>query len=32
MREPAKVFLDLIVWQEAHAFGLQAYTVTRSPL
>lgn len=30
MREPAKSFLDLIVWQKAHAFVLQAYAVTRS--
>ena len=30
MREPAKSFLDLSVWQKAHAFVLQAYAVTRS--
>ncbi len=30
MREAAKSFLDLIVWQKAHAFVLQAYAVTRS--
>ena len=30
MREPAKTFRDLIVWQKAHAFVLQVYTATRS--
>ncbi len=29
MREPAKSFQDLIVWQKAHAFVLQVYTATR---
>ncbi len=29
MREPAKSFLDLIVWQKAHAFVLQVYAATR---
>lgn len=29
MREPAKSFQDLIVWQKAHAFVLQVYAVTR---
>lgn len=28
MREPAKVFQDLIVWQKAHAFVLAIYKVT----
>ena len=29
MREPAKSFQDLIVWQKAHAFVLQVYAATR---
>jgi len=29
MREPAKSFQDLIVWQKAHTFVLQVYAVTR---
>ena len=29
MREPAKSFRDLIVWQKAHAFVLQVYASTR---
>ena len=29
MREPAKSFQDLIVWQNAHAFVLAVYGVTR---
>ena len=29
MRTPAKTFQDLIVWQKAHGFVLQTYTVTR---
>ncbi len=29
MRTPAKSFQDLIVWQKAHGFVLQTYTVTR---
>jgi len=29
MREPAKSFQDLIVWQKEHAFVLQVYAVTR---
>jgi four helix bundle protein len=29
MREPAKSFQDLIVWQKAHAFVLQVYADTR---
>jgi len=30
MREPAKRFMELIVWQKAHAFVLQVYTATRT--
>ncbi|MGA2032043.1 MAG: four helix bundle protein [Thermoguttaceae bacterium] len=30
MREPAKSFQDLIVWQKAHAFVLQVYAATRA--
>jgi four helix bundle protein len=29
MREPAKSFQDLIVWQKAHAFVLQVYAASR---
>jgi four helix bundle protein len=29
MREPAKSFQDLIMWQKAHAFVLQVYAATR---
>jgi hypothetical protein len=29
MRESAKSFQDLIVWQKAHAFVLQVYAATR---
>ena len=29
MREPARSFQDLIVWQKAHAFVLQVYAATR---
>jgi four helix bundle protein len=29
MREPAKSFQDLIVWQKAHTFVLQVYAATR---
>ncbi len=29
MRVPAKSFQELIVWQKAHAFVVQAYVVTR---
>ena len=29
MREPARTFQDLIVWQKAHQFVLQVYTATR---
>ena len=29
MREPARSFQDLIVWQKAHAFVLQVYEATR---
>ena len=29
MREPAKLFQDLMVWQKAHAFVLQVYAATR---
>lgn len=29
MREPAKSFQDLIVWQKAHAFVLKVYAATR---
>lgn len=29
MREPAKSFQDLIIWQKAHAFVLQVYAATR---
>jgi four helix bundle protein len=29
MRAPAKSFLDLTVWQKAHAFVLQVYKATR---
>jgi four helix bundle protein len=29
MRDPAKSFQDLIVWQKAHAFVLQVYATTR---
>lgn len=28
-REPAKAFVDLIVWQKAHAFTLQIYGITQ---
>jgi four helix bundle protein len=27
---PAKSFMDLVVWQKAHAFVLQVYKITRS--
>ncbi|EIM63159.1 four helix bundle protein [Desulfobacter postgatei] len=30
MREPAKSFQDLIVWQKAHAFVLAIYSFTQS--
>ena len=30
MREPAKSFQDLIVWQKAHAFVLEVYRITQS--
>ncbi|HNR34627.1 MAG TPA: four helix bundle protein [Candidatus Hydrogenedentes bacterium] len=30
MREPAKRFTDLIVWQKAHAFVLQVYSATQT--
>ncbi len=30
MREPAKTFEDLIVWQKAHLFVLSVYRLTRS--
>jgi len=30
MREPAKSFQDLIVWQKAHAFVLSVYKATQS--
>ncbi|MGA2618033.1 MAG: four helix bundle protein [Thermoguttaceae bacterium] len=30
MREPAKSFQDLIVWQKAHALVLQVYAETRA--
>ncbi|NOY00440.1 MAG: four helix bundle protein [Verrucomicrobia bacterium] len=30
MREPAKSFQDLIVWQRAHAFVLEVYRITQS--
>ena len=30
MREPAKTFKDLIVWQKAHQFVLKIYMVTES--
>jgi len=29
MRQPAKSFQDLIVWQKAHAFVLSVYAATR---
>ena len=29
MREPAKLFQDLMVWQKAHAVVLQVYAATR---
>jgi four helix bundle protein len=29
MRQPAKSFQDLIVWQKAHAFVLRVYAATR---
>ncbi len=29
MREPAKSFQNLIVWQQAHAFVLQVYAAAR---
>ena len=29
VKEPAKSFQDLIVWQKAHAFVLQVYAATR---
>jgi len=29
MREPAKTFEDLIVWQKAHQFVMEVYRVTR---
>jgi four helix bundle protein len=30
MRQPAKSFRELIVWQKAHAFVLQVYEATRT--
>ena len=30
MREPAKTFQDLIVWQKAHLFVLSVYRLTRA--
>ena len=30
LRNPAKSFEDLVVWQKAHAFTLQVYAATRS--
>ncbi|HOV73860.1 MAG TPA: four helix bundle protein [Candidatus Hydrogenedentes bacterium] len=30
MREPAKRFTDLIVWQKVHAFVLQVYSATQT--
>lgn len=30
MREPARTFEDLIVWQKAHSFVLSVYRLTRS--
>ena len=30
MREPARSFQDLIVWQKAHGFVLEVYAATRS--
>ncbi|MEX0722128.1 MAG: four helix bundle protein [Balneolaceae bacterium] len=30
MRKPAKTFQDLIVWQKAHHYVLQVYTLTAS--
>ena len=30
MREPAKRFEDLVVWQKAHRFVLAVYRLTRS--
>jgi four helix bundle protein len=28
MREPAKTFEDLFVWQKAHSFALEVYRIT----
>ena len=30
MREPARTFVDLVVWQKAHQFVLAAYRLTRT--